>query len=115
MSELKKYPVIYKGKTYEVRWEKCGILNVLAIYEVTRKKTLFGMKNKYKHVYSEIEDIIERTLNGKHILSSSPKYFIAEINGLFKSWERYINARNKEKLIRTEQEIALTEWNGIIE
>ena len=32
---MKKYPIIYQGEKYEVRWDTFGILNYISIYKET--------------------------------------------------------------------------------
>ena len=109
---MKKYPIYYKGKEYEVRWEESRrsyspLCTTLCIYEV---KTIYKFK-VYKKVFSFDEDLIKDFLDIKKIHPNNPNYYIEEIKRLFKLWGREI----EYKKIESSKEQALANWDGVIE
>lgn len=121
MSEkiIKKYPIYYKDKEYEIRIEKekeyhYG-LNInftsdyVNIYEVNESKNIlfnyFNDKIKYKKVYSESLKYISN--NNYELDSLNENYYIK----LFKiAFIKYIEPiETKEK-----QLAALNNWDGVI-
>lgn len=112
---MKKYPVIYKGKEYEVRWEFNIISTDLVIYEVKTNYIFGKIKRKtYKEKYRKNEMWVE--LEKETILSEKdPNYYIKEVKMLFKMWEAKL--KEKEELEETYRikEQALAEWDGVID
>lgn len=105
---MNKYPITYKGKTYEVRWEDrlCG--NSIAIYEV---KHCFKFKF-YKYIYVELERDINKHMT---VRDSDPNYYIEQVKTLFKMWEIDKAAKEYSNTIKDNKINALKRWNGIIE
>ena len=107
---MKKYPIHYKGKEYEVRWEEECYRSVLCIYEV-KKIYIFKIYKLKSYAYErEIIDKVEF----KGICKSHPDFYIEEIKMLFKDWEEFTEEQNKRQLIKAAKENALKEWNGVI-
>lgn len=116
--QLHKYPVTYKGKVYEVRFEDQWYEGVV-LYEVT--KNIFG-KNKYHYVY----DVSFRFMNGMledcDIPKDSPTYYIEMTKIIFRLWEReqeqarlLIEKLKKEQVAKQIQRQTLADWDGVIE
>ena len=110
---MKKYPVHYKGKEYEVRWKVSRWRDKsLCIYEV---KTICKFK-VYKKVISFGEEYIRKFLaDEKRIYSWDPNFYIEEIKMLFYLWEICIEEKNKRDELNLTKEQALKNWDGIIE
>jgi hypothetical protein len=102
---MKKYPVHYKGKEYEVRWEHRGYIAFITIYEVRRKKAF-----KYKEVFS----IKAKSLNQRFFMDD-PLFYVKEVKLLFDLWEKRTDENNKKELIQQLKEETLENWDGIIE
>ena len=112
----KKYPVTYREKEYEVRWEK-ELWDYLRIYEVKtyKFKILDLLKiTKLKLVYNICEADIKNYLFDNGVKDNDPNYFIKEIEALFEFYE-YSNRREIEKAeTDIKQKKALEKWDGII-
>lgn len=114
---MKKYPVHYKGKEYEVRWKVSRWGNYvynrsLCIYEV---KTICKFKVYKKVISFGEEDIREFLADEKRIYSWDPNFHIEEIKMLFYLWERCIEEKNKRDELNLAKEQVLENWDGIIE
>lgn len=107
---MKKYPIYYKGKEYEVRWSEEWYRNILSIFEV---KKIFIFKN-YKCKFYTYEDEIIDKVESKGILNNHPNFYIEEIKILFKEWEDFSEEQNKRQSIKVAKETALANWNGVI-
>jgi hypothetical protein len=106
---MKKYPVIYKNKEYEVRWEKdilCGFY--IEIYEVKH----FGKIKYYKRRYTQHEIVVNKFL---HISKNASNYYIEQAKVLFELWETEIQENEAEKAAEIKKQKALAEWEGVIE
>lgn len=115
MSEtIKKYPIYYKNKEYEIRIEEeniydCTYYEYINIYEVnTYTFYLLGYpiadKIKYEKVYSTNLDYLKQKLC---IGKNSNNYYIE----LFKlAFKQYIEPIETEE----RQLAALDNWNGVI-
>lgn len=113
---MKKYPVHYKGKEYEVRWkeDRWGhhvINTTLCIYEVKR----FSIFKIRKAVFNIDKDAIAMELLNKKIFTDNPYHYIEEIKLLFQLWEETKNRYSKEEFVQQLQERALANWDGVIE
>ena len=108
---MKKYPVTYKGKEYEVRWEKGSVFgrlyDNLSIYEVRK---IFKIKT-YKEVYCEYEWEVDKYIN---VPNSSPDYYIEQVKVLFELWEYSMESKRQKKIIEENKRNALAEWDGVI-
>ena len=88
MSDLKKYPIIYKGKSYEIRWEKHTYYGevmgtYINLYQVT--PTIFNIK-RYKKVYSNDLKTIELALKMNNIFENNPQYYVEQAKCVFNIW-----------------------------
>lgn len=112
----KKYPITYREKEYEVRWEK-ELWDYLRIYEVKTYKFKFLESLKIKRrklVYNICEADIKSYLIENGVKDSDPDYLIREVEALFKFYE-YSNRREIEKAeTETKQSEALEKWDGVI-
>ena len=105
---MKKYPVIYNGKEYEVRWSTLFYVDYLTIYEI---KKIFGIKYRTE-IYSEKEDTINKILNNiDKSYKDDPNYYIEEIKCLF----RQVEIENDIYKTKSKQKQALKEWDGVID
>ena len=114
---MKKYPITYKNKEYEVRWEEGSLLGKhfydhITVYEV--KKILKNYKY-YKEVYSVNENYLMDYLSSIHIYKDNPNYYIEEIKCLFNLMEYDASKKEKANKEKYTKEKALEEWNGILE
>ena len=109
---MKKYPVTYKEKEYEVRWEHNLCFNYVTIYKVNK---ILGIKYCVQ-VYSVCEYDLERYLIIKNIYKEdNPNYHIEEVKALFDLMElEIITERNKKESEKIKQQ-ALIEWDGVID
>ena len=109
---MKKYPVIYKEKEYEVRWETVFYQNYLSIYEV--RKT-FGIKY-FKEICNEHESVVKEILKDVcEISKDDPNYYIEEVKCLFKLMELEIEKQKKKETNENTQKKALADWDGVID
>ena len=108
---MKKYPVHYKGKKYEVRWEIYFYEEIISIYEV--KQTITS--KKYKQVYFSFEDEIKEKLKSDGINEEDSNFYIEEVKLLFKKWKDYSQNYNKIQSIREAKKNALANWDGVID
>ena len=110
---MKKYPVKYKGKEYEVRWEELGIHIVLTIYEVKERKILNIIKRKtyiekyYNYLYY-VQELVA-------IPDYNPNYHIEEVKTLFNMWENKLQEEENKNNIERKKMQALAEWDGVID
>ena len=110
---MKKYPVIYKGKEYEVRWEEYYGFTELVIYEVKIINIFGKLKTKtYKEKFKEYEKVIKEFVS---ISSSDPNYYIEEVKELFKIWEADEHCKKYGEEIENNKKQALAEWDGVID
>ena len=116
---MKKYPVIYQGKEYEVRWEQevcCGITSdtKIVMYEVVSYTSFFThkKKNKYKRLDAyyacNINELYDLSQNDEDLYVKQAKYAILEF---FKE----IEEDKQQKVLEESQKQKLEEWNGVIE
>lgn len=113
---MKKYPIIYKGKEYEVRWEQASLVcntlyDSITIYEVQKIKILGIKIKRYIEKFSEYQHNIDN-----HIYPlSNQNYYIEEVKTLFNIWE----LQTQEKRKKQEESVAklrtLEEWDGVID
>lgn len=104
---MKKYPVTYKGKEYEVRWEDY-FGYYLTIYEVKRFWKIKFYISRYRTWEVNIEDLVS-------IPENDPNYYIEEVMELFKLWEAVTQKEKEEKTVEINKQKSLAEWNGVIE
>ena len=112
---MKKYPVIYKGKEYEVRWEERIVdyrcrPKALVIYEVTASKIL--KRKKYKYVYMEYRSEL---FCYAHLQKDDPDFYIKEVKRLFEFYEEYEKEKREKEMIESNKKKALAEWDGVID
>jgi len=112
---MKKYPIKYKGKEYEVRWMSHIFGTQLYIYQVDTYKILFKTIQTYTYKYDIAEDFIVEKLVTNGICKDDPNYYIEEIKVLFEKWEKYKHITKEYKTIQNNKEKALAEWDGVIE
>lgn len=116
--QLHKYPVTYKGKVYEVRFNDVWC-NGISIFEVT--KNIFG-KNKYRYVYNVSSRLMDIELEDLGIPQDSPTRYIEMTKIIFRLWqiEEYntiwrIEKHKKEQVAKQIQHQTLADWDGVIE
>lgn len=107
---MKKYPVTYKGKKYEVRWEQTMWEDYISIYEVIVGK-VFKFKT-YECIYSVPEETIDEVL---YLSKNDPNYYIEETKKLFEFWERGQKVKKEKELIEANKQKSLEEWDGVVE
>ena len=112
----KKYPITYREKEYEVRWEK-EFWDYIKIYEVKTYKFKFLESLKIKRrklVYVIDEADIKSYLIENGVKDNDSNYLIKEVEALFEFYE-YSNRKEIEKAeTETKQSEALEKWDGII-
>ena len=113
---MKKYPVTYKGKEYEVRWENGSILGArlfdhVTIYEI---KKILGFKY-YKEVYSMSELCLRECLDVIGIYKEDSSYYINQVKCLFDLMEGSILEKKKEQEEEIAKHKALKEWDGHVD
>ena len=107
---MNKYPVIYKGKEYLVRWmQDDWDVSYLVVYEI---KKVWKFKYPMK-IYRVYECEIEKELNDRNIYKNKvePYYYKEQIQFLF----RLIELHNYKNALEEERVTKLKEWDGIIE
>ena len=109
---MKKYPVTYKGKEYEVRWEQHLCSDDISIYEVIERKILWKTFKIYECIYSEPEETIDEVL---YLSKNDPNYYIEETKKLFEFWERAQKKDKEKELIEENKQKSLEEWDGVVE
>ena len=105
---MKKYPVTYKGKRYEVRWTD-DFLERVCIYEERKK---LGIKY-FKETYSEYETTLRQYLKRKDVCKDV-NYYVEEVKILFEFWENETRITKDKKRLEYNQLKALKEWDGEI-
>lgn len=125
---VKKYPIIYEDKEYEIRIEEH---NIICIYKITKYKTFFkNEKIKYEKIfeipikelildivpYNNFYGFIEE--KAKDVDPSSDNYYIQLFTKAFKKYMEKEKASKKlEESIENTKKLrlaALEEWDGII-
>lgn len=103
---MNKYPVIYQGKEYEVRWCK-EILDYINVYEVLPRKFFKykELKAFYTHAIHELYDL----------KTDDEDLYIKEAQYAVKMALEEIETDNKLKILEETQKQKLQEWNGVIE
>lgn len=131
---LKKYPVIYQGEEYEVRWEVdslySGIPNIeiddshikLILYKVNERHGISCLLGKKKYI--EIHHLYKDSVPMAAVLTGMIKHidefivdenlFITEATVLIKDYERELNKIKQELCLEKRQKDRLEQWNGII-
>lgn len=115
---MKKYPVIYKGKEYEVRWEEetyCGMIYdyTIAVYEVKPYTSFFTHKNKLK--YKKIDSYCSSIINKLYDLDTDDeKLYIKQAMYTVATVLADIEEETRKKSLKETQEQKLQEWDGII-
>ncbi len=109
--EMKKYPVTYKGKEYEVRWE-LYLGTILTIYEVKEIKIFKKLKlKKYIKKYSTYLHEVQKLVT---VSDDDPNYHIQEVKTLFDMWKLELQIEEYENKTERIQKKALEEWDGVI-
>lgn len=108
---MNKYPVIYKGKEYEVRWED-EFIRKISIYEARK---IFGIKY-FKNIYTEPIAIVDKYIKEFFRISNDdPNYHIEEAKCLFYMMESKKEKEERQRIIKNMQKKELEEWNGVID
>ena len=109
---MKKYPVTYKGKEYEVRWEGYSSFTELVIYEV-KTINIFGKFKirTYQKKFNVYEDVVEEIAKTS---KENINYYIEEVKELFEIWEADEHCKKYGKEIEEQKKQALAEWDGVI-
>ena len=115
---LKKYPVIYNGKNYEVRWESITGNELspieLTIYKVTQKKRLFKTVKQYIPIYSEYQSVIRVRIVYRYKNVNDQDLYINEVKALFDMYETDLGSVNKESVLEKQRKENLEKWDGVI-
>ena len=109
---MKKYPVTYKGKEYEVRWEyggREGLITHIYIYEVFTSAIL--KRKSYRYKYDVPRFMMDKIIT---LSKDNPNYYIEEAKTIFEIWERDEEDKQKAEMIKANKEKALEEWDGVI-
>lgn len=102
---MKKYPVTYKGKAYEVRWNN-NLLDSIGIYEVS----FLNLKiYKYGCYTYYLDEYLPKGITENH-----PDYYIEQVKTLFYLWERSCKEKETAKLIEKDKQMNLEEWDGVV-
>ena len=110
--DMKKYPIYYQGKEYEVRWERetyCGVpLGViLIVYEVLPRKFF-----KYK----KLDEFYVYKLNDLYDLKAKDEdLYIKQAMSAVKLALQEIEIKKEIENLVSTQEQKLAKWNGVIE
>ena len=107
---MKKYPVIYQGKEYEVRWEDetyCGVVfdYIIAVYEVIPYTSFFTHKKKLK--YKKIDSYYSSVLNKFYDLNQDDEdLYIKQakcvVSIIFEEIEKKEKKRSFKRISKTE-------------
>lgn len=109
---MKKYPITYKGKEYEVRWEKDFFITYVTVYKV---KKILGIKF-YTQVYYMDKYNLEEYLNNIGIYREyNTNYHIEEVKYLFNLMKLHITEKGLKTEREKEQKKKLKEWDGFID
>ena len=113
-NEIKKYPVFYNGKEYEIRIEKPYLLNWDYRYYITiyKVKKYFLCYKKYNRIFFESLDNVLRQSNADNF---DKNYYIKLFKYTFKTYLDSIQWKLTKEEIKNKQLTALQEWDGIIE
>lgn len=103
---MKKYPVIYKNKEYEVRWYG-SLIDEIAVYEV-RPQKIFKYKELATYYTYAINELYDLKLNDENLYVDQAMF--AVIRAI-----QDIEEENREKALAETQKQKLEKWNGIIE
>lgn len=119
---IKKYPIYYKDKKYEIRIENekehdgycCRIQDYISIYEITikQKHHWFSKVSTYdKKYYNKVYQISLNKMYGLNplleIIKNDENYYIELFEQAFKYYIEPIKIKEK-------QLVALNNWDGII-
>lgn len=108
---MKKYPITYKGKKYEVRWEHTMLFDYVTIYE---ERKIFGIKY-LKEIYSMDELGLETYLKNLGVYEeNNPTYYIDQVKYLFELMEKSILEKTKKLKDEELKQKTLDEWDGVI-
>lgn len=103
---MKKYPVIYQGKEYEVRWEKDSFLSTIRVYEVLPRKFF-----KYKKLNSFYTHAVHALYDLKF---EDEDLYIKEVQCVIKMTLEEIETDNKLKILEETRKQKLKEWDGVV-
>lgn len=104
---MKKYPIFYQDKEYEVRWYNGSILDTISVYEV-RPQKFFKYKELDTFYTHAIDDLYDLSSDDEDLYSKQAMYAV-------KLALDEIEATNRFKTIKETQKQKLQEWNGVIE
>lgn len=106
---MKKYPVTYKNKKYEVRWGS-NFIPFISIYE---ERYFLGLKY-FKEIYNIYEYELEDYLRKCGIFDTNPNYYIEQAKAIFylmeqeKTYKAYIKETEQNKRTNLEN------WDGVL-
>lgn len=117
--KIKKYPIFYQDKEYEIRIEKfCEISGMLTdtyyvrIYEVKKSYNKFRKeKTKYNRVF---DDFLNNVTVESHAFKTEEDYYIKIFNTAFKMYLEHCQEELKKEELKNKQLMALQNWNGVI-
>jgi hypothetical protein len=116
---MKKYPVIYQGKEYEVRWDQeicCGIVldSIITVYEVVPYTSFFMHKEKIK--YKKLDTYYAHNLNELYDLNPNAEdLYIKQAEYSVLTFLQKIEKDKQQKALEETKKQKLKEWNGVIE
>lgn len=119
VGKIKKYPIFYQGKEYEIRIEGfCGISGMLTdtyyvgIYEVKKSYNKFRKeKTKYNCVF---KDFLSNVTVESHAFITEEDYYIKIFNTAFKMYLDHCQEKLEKEELKNKQLMALQNWNGVI-
>lgn len=104
---MKKYPVIYKNKEYEVRWHNGSCIDTISVYEV-RPQKFFKYKELATYYTCAINELYDLKLNDENLYVDQAMF--AVIRTL-----QEIEEENRKKILKESQKQKLEKWNGVVE
>ena len=104
---MNKYPVIYQGKEYEVRWERDSFLSYIRVYEVLPRK-IFKYKKLNSFYTNAIHALYDLKLDDEDLYIKQAQYAV-------KMALEEIETDNKLKILEETRKQKLEEWDGVIE
>lgn len=106
---MKKYPIYYKGKKYEARWNNEGFIETISVYEVLPRK-IFKYKDLgtfYLHAIHELYDLdLEDDNLNLHVLEAKHAVCMAL---------EEIEKERRLKVLKETRKQKLQEWDGFVD
>jgi hypothetical protein len=104
---MKKYPVYYKGKRYEVRWHCERIVKTISVYEVLPRK-FFKYKDLGTFYLYAIHELHDLDLNDENLHIKEAKHAVQMAI-------KKIEEERRLKVLKETRKQKLQEWDGFIE